>query len=103
LTKWNDIVGEKNEAARDDLKHIEFDEKFVQMYGVALQDLVKEGNEAAKVVSKSIFERDDLYRDTMITLRAWAWNIHHNTWGEESFAGIIKARVVVMRIRGKER
>jgi hypothetical protein len=75
------------------------DQALVDVYWEALKVLANEGNERAKVVLESFqTSRDRGFIQPALDLMEWAYNIHNNTWGETSFAGTVKARVVMMRI-----
>jgi hemolysin-activating ACP:hemolysin acyltransferase len=98
--RWEHIVGEKNESYRDELKHRDMEAWLVDMYRDALNELEKEGNPRAVVVLNSFQKNDNRgFIESALNIREWAWNIHHNTWGETSFAGVVKARVMVKRIQ----
>lgn len=63
----------------------------VQQYLKAVEDLAKEGNERAQAIKN--------YLDNEPDIEPWAWNIHNNVWGIESFASLIKARMLADAIR----
>lgn len=78
----------------------EIDLDLVQAYIRAVHELAAEGNERAKVVIdlfKGSSERGHIVHPASPI--DWASNIHYNVWGENSFGGILKARVVVNRIK----
>lgn len=102
MKEWE--ISELNESMRDVLHHRNMPQELVDMYMQALQELFKEGNPRAKVVMDMFETREDRgFIDAVLNQREWAFNIHHNTWGETSFAGVIKARVLVLRIqRGQQ-
>lgn len=81
------------------------DKELAKDYFNALNELANEGNERAKVVVDMLTRGDighmrgDLQADRPPAVFDWAYNIHHNNWGETSFAGVLKARVVTNRIK----
>ena len=81
-------------------RHKEMDIMLVNMYVQALKMLADEGNQSAKVVLNAFDTHQERgLVDIGMRARDWAYNIHHNTWGTNSIAGILKARVVAMRIK----
>lgn len=65
----------------------------ITLYADALDELLKEGNEAAKTAFASIEQGD-------INMGKWIMNIHnYNGWPASSFGATLKARVVMNRIK----
>lgn len=93
------IPSKNNEA------HKEVTSQLITWYLKALGQLIAEGNEAA-LISRNALENNDAnergYQEIKIDVRSWVYNIHHNTWKETSLAGLLKARVIVMRIQNEE-
>lgn len=58
------------------------------LYATVLDELCKEGNEAALTARASITNMHD-----------WVRNIHYNTWGTNSLGSTIKSRIILKRIR----
>lgn len=98
------IVSEKNQAMADELKHQKMPIELINLYHLALFELKNENNQSAMIVWQAIYDVkcERGYIDPEISRRGWAYNIHYNTWGESSFAGIIKARVVKLRLEKKD-
>ena len=65
----------------------------ITLYADALDELLKEGNKAAKIAFKSIEESD-------VNMNTWIMNIHnYNGWPASSFGATLKARVIMNRIK----
>jgi hypothetical protein len=104
---WTKTVypNEHDEPERDRQRHLRMDKELAKDYFDALSELAKEGNERAQVVvdmlTRGDIERNrgDSQADRPPAVFDWAYNIHHNTWGETSFAGVLKARVVFNRVK----
>lgn len=65
----------------------------ITLYADALDELLKEGNEAAKTAFASI-------EQGYINMGQWVMNIHnYDGWPASSFGATLKARVVMNRIK----
>ncbi len=94
-------MSDRLEGIRDQHRHASISHELITLYITALAQLISEGNEAAKIAKAAISPgiRDAGYQEMGTDIRSWVYNIHHNTWSGESLAGLLKARVVVLRIQ----
>lgn len=69
-------------------------------YRLALAQLASEGNPRAVIVM-DLFKLEEIrgMRMNATNPTEWARNIHFNIWGETSFGGVLKARVIINRIK----
>jgi hypothetical protein len=88
----------------------DIDRETVKLYMLAVEQLANEGDNAAKVAWEFLMMRspapdvshrfDPEFKTADVF--TWASNVHHNTWGMEGLGGRLKARVVLLRLKGEQ-